>query len=232
MNSSCHHLPKWAHTSLGTPLELHSSHTLEHFPKHQGTVLIGGVHGDEPEGVELAQKTLNWLLGVTNKPQPEGHFDLNPWVVIPCLNPDGYVCNQRVNSRGVDLNRNFPSRSWSRTYKEPRYNPGPSPASEPEVQALVTLIQILMPRLIVHCHSWRPCLVWSGPNNDPRIKILSQSCGYPIQSDIGYATPGSLSEWAWVDRGLPVLCIEENEGTPLTEVWPRFQTGIPALFSN
>ena len=56
----------------------------------------GGTHGDEPAGVEAALAFLesdqaSWL----------NQFQ---FCVIPCLNPHGYVHNNRANAQGVDIN--------------------------------------------------------------------------------------------------------------------------------
>jgi murein peptide amidase A len=61
-------------------------------------LLTGGMHGDEPAGVEAA---LQWM---------EGHdwrsWHVN-WLVLPCLNPFGWTHDQRTNSDGQDINRHF-----------------------------------------------------------------------------------------------------------------------------
>lgn len=61
-------------------------------------LLVGGIHGDEPAGVEAA---LRWI--------ESGAADAWPvnWLVIPCANPWGWTHNQRAGSTGHDLNRSF-----------------------------------------------------------------------------------------------------------------------------
>ena len=188
-------------------------------------VMVGGVHGDEPEGVALAEATLLWLKNNPEKTKV-------PWVLIPCLNPDGYKAHRRTNAAGVDLNRNYPAKSWSAEAKEERYFPGPFAASEPEVQAMVKLIEELKPRLIIHCHSWNPCIVVTGAPAQLDGERLSNACGYPLQETIGYDTPGSLSQYGWFDQQIPIICIEEQEGTALEKVWPHFAKAIEQIFSD
>lgn len=201
-------------------------------------LLIGGVHGDEPEGVTLAKTTLDWLNktsthgGQHQSAQKATIPQLTPWLVIPCLNPDGYAKNQRTNGHGVDLNRNYPSRDWSPEALQPRYNPGPHPGSEPEIQALVALILATSPRLIIHCHSWNPCVVYAGDPARADAEALGRSSGYEVRDSIGYPTPGSLSRYGWHDHGIPVICIEVAEKTPPEKVWPLFSEGMKVIFTN
>lgn len=211
--------PEWAKSALGRSIPLFQSQ--ENI--QGGVLLIGGVHGDEPEGVELANKTLEWLKD--NKATVTV-----PWTVIPCLNPDGILLGQRMNGRGVDLNRNYPSQDWSPEAKKPRYYPGEAPGTEPEVRALVQLIENLKPQLIIHCHSWNPCVVYAGEGAKKISEMLGAETGYEARDDIGYPTPGSLSSYAWVDRKIPVICIEEQEGSPRETVWPRFAKPVSRMF--
>jgi len=57
-----------------------------------------GVHGDEP-GATLG--LLNWALA-RQKVLAEGS-----WILFPCLNPHGLIRNERMDGRGMDLNRRF-----------------------------------------------------------------------------------------------------------------------------
>lgn len=217
--------PQWATSAGGHKITLYHSHPLVELVSLRPLLLIGGVHGDEPEGVALAQQLLAWLKSHTTTVK-------NSWVLIECLNPDGFSRNQRTNHHGVDLNRNFPSRDWSPQHREARYFPGPAPASEPEIQALVHLVAQVRPRLIVHFHSWKPSVVFAGPPNHPAPRFLSESSGYPVQPDIGYPTPGSLGQWGWLDQGIPVICTEEAERVSATETWTRFGPGLQKIFGQ
>ena len=62
-------------------------------------LVLGGVHGDESEGIFLAHLLLRQQTAVP---------------VLPCLNPDGAMLRQRWNGRNVDLNRNLPTPDWKR----------------------------------------------------------------------------------------------------------------------
>lgn len=226
MDSPIHREMTWAQSHQGHPLEL----VCLRAPKSPQApwLLIGGMHGDEPEGRILAQQLLSTIEALSAQQQSQ----LRPFYLIPDLNPDGHALATRTNGQGVDLNRNFPSRDWSPLYQEARYNPGPRPQSEPEVQALVRLIEKAQPSLIIHFHSWKPAVVLTGPPELEQAHTLSQKSGYPLQLDIGYPTPGSLGQWAWRDCGIPVICTEERENCPEEEVWPRFGPGLLQLLQS
>lgn len=222
---SIQHLPNWAISRGGRAIALHHSADLRWSADLNPVILVGGVHGDEPEGVALAEACLDWLV------QNQARIRV-PWVLIPCLNPDGYLVGQRTNGAGVDLNRNYPARSWSSEAKEPRYSPGPFPGSEPETQAMVGLMKQLRPRLVIHCHSWHPCVVVTGEPARADGERLARASGYPLQETIGYDTPGSLSQYGWFDNQIPIICIEEQEGAPLETVWPHFAPAIEEIFTD
>ncbi len=214
-----HHDPLAGKSALGTPIPLFASKPLSEL--RSPIFLMGGVHGDEPEGVELATKTLEMLR------QSKAKYD---WVLIPNINPDGVAKNSRVNGRGVDLNRNYPSKSWSAAFEQDRYNPGSGPGSEPEVQLVVKVIQELKPRIAIHCHSWNPMVVCTGEPGLSEANMLGRACGYEVVPEIGYQTPGSLSQYGWHDHGIPVICIEEQNGIALPTIWPRFESGMREVF--
>lgn len=218
---------EWTHTDLGTPIALYASQPLPQLKGKRPLLLMGGIHGDEPLGVHLAQKTLELLMADAEKAKPEVTL---PWILIPIVNVDGFKANTRVNGRGVDLNRNYPAQSWVPGFEKERYNPGPSPGSEAEIKGVVALIETYQPRIIIHCHSWKPMIVAAG---DPALRDaerLSKSSHYKVVPEIGYPTPGSLSQFGWHDRQIPVICIEEADETPRDQVWPNFQQGMREIF--
>jgi protein MpaA len=212
---------QWAKSAKGQNIALYQSTITLRNP----IIIIGGVHGDEPEGVSLAKSCLAWLKRNTDSGKKTTH----DWVVIPCLNVDGFAENTRVNGNGVDLNRNYPSADWSAHFEKDRYFPGNKPASEPEIQALLPLFESTKPKVVIHCHSWLPCIVINGNDAQTYGRPLAQACGYELKNDIGYPTPGSLSRFG-IEKNIPVVCIEEAEKTPDEKIWPHFQQGFEKIF--
>lgn len=215
MKSEIFHHPNWAVSTEKRSLELWESSVLS----TPTTLFVGGVHGDEPEGVRLAEELLAWL-------HKNNKLVQRSWKLIPCLNPDGFHRKQRTNARGVDLNRNFPSADWSPQAPAERYNPGPSPKSELETQALCALLEQTKPELVVHFHSWKPSIVFTGASARHFAERFAKGNSYPVQEDIGYPTPGSLGNYGWHSLGIPVICLEAQEHSNLDTVWGFFGPGL------
>ena len=69
-------------------------------PRGRKRVLLsGGVHGDEPAGPEAVLAFLE-----RNPVDLLRHFT---FLILPCVNPFGYVHNRRENREGEDINRSF-----------------------------------------------------------------------------------------------------------------------------
>jgi hypothetical protein len=175
-------------------------------------LLMGGIHGDEPEGAILVEDFINVAELTASK------FKACV-VAIPRYNPDGLDTLQRTNGNGVDLNRNFPSQDWSTEAKAPRYYPGSKPQSESETAGLVELIKKVKPFLIVHCHTYIPQVCYTGQKSRKWAEILAKDFGHPVTEDIGYPTPGSLGQYCLLDLDTPCVCIELPEGVHRKAAW-------------
>lgn len=192
------------HSALGFPIEAYSFTKGD--PNHHNVIILGGVHGDETEGVTVA-------LGLLDSFAKDFDLNLN-LTLVPRFNPDGVLLKTRSNFNGVDLNRNLPTQDWTPEVKSPRYNPGPKAASESENQALITLLEHVKPKLIISLHSWYPVLNVNGDCHE-EAEILHKHTGYKIDTDIGYPTPGSLGTYAGLERHMPTLTYEVERGSPL-----------------
>jgi protein MpaA len=166
-------------------------------------VVVGGVHGDEPAGVDAALALGRRLLA---------RAPTVPVLLLPALNPDGLARNTKNSARDVDLNRNFPARSF-RTTHQPGYFPGERPLSEPETALLADVVGRDRPRVrgVVAVHAPFACVNYDGPAAAWAAAVAA-ACSWPARGDIGYPTPGSLGSWLGVDRGLPVLTLELPSG--------------------
>lgn len=207
-------------TSLGLPI-----HTFHFLPEMQTdhnlvrVLILGGVHGDEVEGVVAARCLVEHF---------RTDYNLNLSLkIVPEFNPEGVLLKTRGNSNKVDLNRNLPTKDWSPIAATERYNPGPDAMSEPENQYLVKLIDRFEPDVIFSLHSWKPMLNING--DLPEAKIISQLTGYIIDPDIGYPTPGSLGTYAGTERGIPTLTYEIERGLSFK---PIVDIHVPAIIAG
>jgi murein peptide amidase A len=180
------------------------------------TVLIlGGVHGDEVGGIDCAVGLAD-LLRADPKLIPPGRTV----AIMPVCNPDGYAKRTRSNSRGIDINRNFPAKNF-RAGGGAAFRGGKEPASEPETQAILSAIAQLRPRLIVSIHSIRGGKKqnnYDGPA-ESAARLMSQHNGYPATANIGYPTPGSLGSYAGIDLQIPIVTLEVPREQPGAEAW-------------
>jgi protein MpaA len=144
---------------------------------------------------------------------------------VPQFNIEGVLNKTRMNGRGVDLNRNLPTKDWSAEVKTPRYHPGPSANSELENQALTSFIEMKSPAYIVSLHSWHPVLNVNG-NCLRQAEAIAKLTGYKIDTEIGYPTPGCLGTFAGIERSSPTLTYEIERGSDQQSV---LKIHVPAL---
>lgn len=174
-------------------------------------LLLGGVHGDEPEGIRLVEEYLDKKKYLTLPSDVR-------LLAIPRFNVDGCEQGDRRNAHGVDLNRNMPTKDWDpRAHKE-RYHPGPESGSEVETKLLVELLDRERPFGIVSAHSYDPMINYNGPAR-AWAEVFSKSCGYRVADDIGYPTPGSLGTYAGWERGIPTITFEVQRDLELSKVY-------------
>lgn len=206
------------HSVKGAPI------TMQIFGAGGRTIFImAGIHGDESQSVELAEKLTIWI---------EQHPDqiANRRVaILRVANPDGYAAGHRVNANGVDLNRNFPAKNYEAAR---RY--GNTPASQPETRAIIAAIDQLKPDLIVsiHCiNGGRQCNNYDGPAKTVG-ELMSQSNHYPVEATIGYPTPGSLGSYAGIDRQIPMITLELPYAKLSEQGWIDNREALMAAIRN
>lgn len=183
------------HSQENRPILLHQTRPFQSAPG--GTLLIGGMHGDERATVLL-------LLSFQDRFQASERVSQSALGIIPLANPDGYLQNTRYNARGVDLNRNFET-GWRADSEEPS---GTAPWSEPESRALRDYILYQRPERIVTLHWALAELDADGPQSTPlalamwnalseperapyRLRVSESDAVFPSPA----ACPGSLGKW-------------------------------------
>jgi hypothetical protein len=221
-------LKPWAKSVNGRDIMLHD------FTPAQRPVarvlVVGGIHGDELTSVSIV---FRWIERLKSMPGEAARYH---WRVIPVLNPDGLLAKPptRVNARGVDLNRNFPTDNWSReashywsvsTRRDPRRFPGTAARSEPESSWLHNEIEIFKPDVIISVHAPFNVLDFDGP---PRGMPPPMRFG-PLHLHRLGVYPGSLGNFGGLKEGIPVVTLElphalEMPGEKaLAQVWGDMQ---------
>lgn len=171
-------------------------------------LVISLIHGDETNAGSLGRFWMERLMKVDAR---------NSWRIIPVANPDGVKNKTRTNSKGVDLNRNFPTVDWTsdalkfwekEAQKSPRRFPGYAPGGEPEVKCLMKQIEDYKPDFVISIHTPLKVLDFDGP----ALKRKPQYSYLPWKSLGNF--PGSLGRYLWVERQTPVLTTELKENLP------------------
>lgn len=171
--------------------------------KHNSVLVLGCMHGDEPQGEYLIKEYLNF------NPNTKLMF-------VPCVNPDGVASKTRVNSNGVDINRNFPTKNWELTEKNEFFG-GEKPMSEIETKFLVDVIEQNKPNLILTLHAPFKVVNYDGDAQEVAEKV-SEIIGYPVEASIGYPTPGSFGTWAGIENKIPTITLELDEEIDVKEL--------------
>ncbi len=183
--------------------------------KRPATVFTGAQHAREWITPEMIRRLLDDVLnGYGSDPRITKLVNTTEMWFIPVANPDGYDFtfedgrrlwrkNLRDNDGdgvittgdGVDLNRNYPTR-WGYDNEGSSPNPasdtyrGPSPASEPETQALDGLFAKITPEFLVNYHSAAELLLhgigWQVATPSPDDVIYEAMVG----DDANPAVPG------------------------------------------
>jgi protein MpaA len=151
----------------GRPIRVHR---FGDFSSPRKILVIGCIHGDEDEGIDVTKR-------LARGPLPAG-VDL--WVVHN-LNPDGRRLGVRQNGRGVDLNRNFGS-EWipigSRW--DPQYS-GPRPWSERETRLARRLVRRVRPDVTIWYHQPQAVVrAWGG--SVAKARRYARLAGAPYRS--------------------------------------------------
>jgi protein MpaA len=123
-------------SALGRRIEIHHDGQAKVDEK---VLVFGCIHGDECAASDVRPTT-----GC-----PPYGMDV---YTVPNLNPDGYLLGTRLNGRGVDLNRNFPSGWRPIGGRGTAQYSGPQPFSEPETRLAAKIIRRLRPEVTIWFH--------------------------------------------------------------------------------
>jgi predicted deacylase len=180
-------------------------------------MIVANIHGgDEWNTLTLANQLIQYL-----NQNPNVIPDDVTLYIMPSLNPDGEARTHdkygRLNTNGVDLNRNFPV-NWQADWERAgcwNYLPtsgGTGPGSEPETQALMEFITGHEVEALISYHS---AALGIFPGGDPWdensigfAEAIAQVSTYRFPPlDTGCTYSGSLPDFA-VSQGIAAVDIE------------------------
>jgi protein MpaA len=157
-------------------------------------VVIGQMHGSEPGGQAVVRE-------LATRSVPAG---VGLWLIVT-MNPDGDRRHTRANSRGVDLNRNFPQ-GWQAVRSRGLYWPGPSAASEPETRGIIRFLTRVRPAAVLSYHQAFDLVDITHERSRAAGRRLAAAMGERA-AIVTCAGPchGTLTQW--VDRSLETIAI-------------------------
>ncbi|TFH91308.1 murein tripeptide amidase MpaA [Vibrio ouci] len=165
-------------------------------------LILAGTHGDETASIAGLSCALRSL------PAERLCHD-----VILSINPDGNQLGTRANANQVDLNRAFPTQNWAKegtvyrwssntSVRDVKVSTGQREQLEPEIKALIELIEQRQPKFVVSFHEPLACV--DDPHRSELAAWLAKQFDLPMVDDVDYETPGSFGSWC-DERNL--LCI-------------------------
>ena len=229
-------------SSQGRPLNLvrlgHPMPMAEEVIAESSNVLVvGGQHGNEPAGREMALQLVR-DLAFTDDPELIEQLSETAILVLPNANPDGVAANTRRNGQGLDINRDHLN------------------LRSPEAQTITRVLREFTPDLTLDAHEGSPRhrpeetpwlrIAWQrNLNVDDQLYELNvdmvedyvfpgvQAAGFPDTDhygspDDGEESPEFLSQSLGLRHGLGML-IESFGGTLATRVDLQLATAFESL---
>ncbi len=184
------------------------------------TFILATIHGNEGAGTPLVKNLADYL---------KRHRDLlegRKVIILPLANPDGHAARSRHNTRGIDLNRNFPAGN-----RVDNATHGPQGLSEPESVLIAGIIRRHKPDRIVALHQPLACVDYDGPAQG-LAQRMADACHLPVKK-LG-ARPGSLGSYAGETLGIPIITFEMERGDSQLnagQLWQRYGKALLAAIT-
>ena len=208
----------------------------------------------DPDGVAISQYGIDGLQ--TSVMRDTVRNIMKSWAEGEILtNQDKYnwYLNKWKNTaKGVDLNQNFPTDTWS-TLNDARNRPssdmykGPSAGSEAETRAMMELVNKYGYTAVVNYHAQGEIIYADDDKASEAVRNRCNAMGAIVQGVTGYRLPephegsfddGAFKSWLNVNKGIPAVTVEVGIGTcPLPEtdiagIWEKNKGVLNAVIAD
>jgi hypothetical protein len=160
-------------------------------------IIDAAIHGNEKTGTFASLRIAELLIQYyRSDPYWTSRLKQYTVLIIPVLNPDGFVHNTRENANGTDLNRQFP--------------PGGT-TTEPEALALKSLMDSCKPTVYINMHEggeWYPLDMLWGVYETGTNKALTGMAMHDANNTFtalkhwGWYTKDNMTVWIGTVRGI------------------------------
>lgn len=201
----------WHSETIGHSVEHRPIELLSAGASGETILIIATIHGNEAAGTPLLHRLAD-EIGQRPELLQNRHI-----LLIPVVNPDGYIHSQRYNVRGVDLNRNFPADNYQTANQH-----GKTALCEPESKTLHDVLTKYRPTRIVSIHQPLDCIDYDGPAVD-LANAMGAVCDLPVKKLGG--RPGSLGSYAGETLRIPIVTVElrgEDSALDAQALWNKY----------
>jgi predicted deacylase len=240
------------HQVIGTSVQGRSIDAYTYGTGDTHLLFVGDIHGGyEWNSVLLAYEMMDHI--VENPSLIPENLSVT---IVPSANPDGLYevvgiegrfeavdvpevafGTGRFNANEVDLNRNFDCKWQSESmWRGNTVSAGTEAFSEPEAQAIRTIVTTLNPKAVVFWHSQSNAVYASECENgilpDTRtvMNVYANAAGYPaVDTFDAYAITGDAEGWL-ASIGIPAVTVEL--ATHQSIEWAKNIAGVEALLNH
>lgn len=197
--------------------------TLVYGTGNRRILIVSSMHGDEAQSVGLAE---HFAMHLRSNPDLLAGVKV---LFVRTPNPDGLEGRMSLNANGVDLNRNFPGRNWTKLAEG---KSGSKANSEPETQVLVRLTSEFKPALVVHLKDSKDKgrINAEGACAD-LAQTISERMKFELLRDGGLKTSGSYENFVASKLNTPALTmlfpLERDDAT----AWQKNQDVLLGLLN-
>lgn len=190
-------------------------------------LVVGPLEGDETAGLDLVESLAEHLERFPRRTSGARV------TLVRDPNPDGRLRRTAGNARGVLLNRNFPTQGWRKLPAGNLWISGREPESEPEVRALLDLVEDVRPDCVILLAATRrlPTVAYTGPAA-ALVREFAKSSGLRPGAINVAAEQGSFAVFTGADRKLPTLVVYVPAGMRRDVLWTNYKRGLLAAIGG